>query len=249
MVKVAKKAKSRKPSRKDIKQPDQFIEATTKSAELLSTYRNPLILFVVAIFLVSLGLFGFNYYRKNQEAASSDQLTKALEHYKAEVKKDAKKDDKKDDKTKVYATSKEKYTVALKHLKKVADTYPNTRAGSFARLYMANCHFHLKQYAKAQPLYMAFLRKTSPSDPLYYVGANGLAYTLDALKKPKEGLKLLEEASNKGAPSSKAFALLRLAEYHHHRKDYKKARGYYKKLAKDKSPYQAEAKKRLAILP
>tara|TARA_B100000609_G_scaffold199557_1_gene204122 strand:+ start:1755 stop:2498 length:744 start_codon:yes stop_codon:yes gene_type:complete len=247
VVKVAKKAKSRdkQPTQKDIKQPDQFVETSTKGAEWLNENRNAVIVVCLTIFAVALGIYTFFYFNDSSKREATTALGEALKLYNAEVteKKPT------DDSQKTFKTSKEKFTASITAFEKVIKKYGKTRAALIAHLFTGNSYMQLSKCDKAIPHYKKFKAGLSPEDPMYYLGANGLAYCLESTGKAKEGLKILDSVQEKGPAYTKAFALMRLAEYYQHKGNNKQARKYYEKLAKDKSSFQAEAKKRLAVLP
>ena len=249
MVKVAKKAKTRKQSRKDIKQPDQFVEVTSKSADWLTTYRTPLIGLVIAVFLIAIAVFSFIRFQVGQTELASSALEKALKVYSAEVTKNPPKVAAGQEAPKTFPTLNKKYEASIKAFETLLKKYQKTQSGRMALLYLGNSYLQLKKYTKAEDFYKKFIKGLAVTDPLYYLGVNGLAYVLEAKGKGKEGIALLKELKNNGPKSNKAFVLMRLAEYYDYKKDSKKARAYYKELAKDKSTYQTEAKKRLSVLP
>ncbi len=251
MVKVAKKAKkkNKQPARKDIKQPDQFIEVTTQGVDWVTKYRTPLIAFIIAILLISVAIYSFIRFQKHQNELASAALEKALKVYSAEVTKTPPKTTAGREAPKTFPTEEKKYAAALKAFQEILKKYPKTQPGRMSLLYLGNVYFHQKKYDKAAESYRNFIKMLASGDPLYYLGVNGLAYVLEAQGKGDEGAKLLEDLLKTGSKSNKIFVLMRLARYYDYKKDWKKARRFYEELAKEKSTYQLEAKKRLAVLP
>lgn len=249
MVKVAKKAKkTSKTSRKDLKGPDQFVEATTKGAEKVGEYRNHIIFGSLAVVILMGAVYFFQNYQASQQTTVTSALTKALKIYNAKISKTRKSSEDEP----VFKTSKARYEAAVKAFDKAVKTVGNTNAGALSHLYLGHSHAHLGAYKKAVGHYETFLKRVSNKDPLYFLGLDGYAKALQALGKPKDGLARLQSYKDKGAKPLQPFALMRLAEYYQAKKDYKRARALYNELTKLKSAssdFKTTASRRLAVLP
>ena len=250
MVRIAKKAKkSKKVSRKDLKEDDKFIQTAHQSIDILDKYKKELIGSVAAILLLATGFYGFSHVRGQNNRTASAELGKALKIYGAEVTKTEKKEDPLDD-SKTYKTEKEKYTAAAKAFEKILKNHASSKPAPFVHLYLANSYFQLQDYKKAKKHYEVFLAKTWDKDPLYYLGVNGLSQTLTALKSADKGVSQLSKFSKKGAKPFRTFALMGLAQHYEKKGDLKLARKFYGEISKDdKSPLKKDAKKRLERLP
>lgn len=244
MVKIAKKAKqTQKIDRKDLKKDDQFVEATNKSVEWIENNRQLIFGVIIGGIVLMAAGYGFNIYRAEQAGKATNQLSKALKSYQAQVSKTATSTDDK----KVFKTEKAKYEASVKAFNGVLKT-GTSQASSLSLLFLANSEYRLGKYKDAQGHYEAFLRTVKADDPLYFLGVDGLAYALEGQKKVKESLKTLETYKTSGTKALKGFAILRLAQYYEQKQDAKNARKYYKDLqAYIKNYYNnvPNAKKRL----
>lgn len=249
MVKVAKKAKkTSKTSRKDLKQPDQFIEATNKSTEWIVEYKTQLIAIVIGAFVLLGGIYFFQAQQNSQAITATTDLSASLKIFNATISKTKKSTDEK----KVFATKKAKYEAAVQSFQAFLKKNKGARANTLAYLYLGHSQYYLGQFQAAQSSYGSFLQKVSKKDPMYFLGVEGLVRVQSALKKPQIGLAKLQTFKESGAEKLRPFALLRLAEYHQQQKNYKRARLYYKQLSKvkDLSPsLKTTAQRRLAVLP
>lgn len=253
VVKIAKQAKTRtKQSRKDMKQPDQFLEVTSKSAEWLKTHRNKIIITIAAIFLVSLGIYVVSLVSQNREKDVTERLSNILKIYNGKIETDEKKD-KKDEisegDVKTFASKQQKYQTAIETIKSEMAKAPSTRSLKFMQLYLAHSHFQLDKYKEAMELYQKYIKGLSLTDPLYLLGAEGILQVNEAKKQGDKGITPLKEFAEKGVEALRPLALLRIAEYYQRQQNYAQARLHYEKLSKLTSSHQNTARQRLAILP
>lgn len=247
MVKTANKSKSgSKPSRKELKQPDQFVEVGTQSLDWVHNHRHQILAGFVAVILISLGVFLFFYMQERSDKAATQALGEALKTYEAKISKDASTDGTE----KTFKTEGEREKAAAAEFEKVTQAHGSSRAGAFAQLYLGHLYAKQKQFPKAQQAYEQFLRAFPPNDPVRFLGIDALAYVLSQTKKESESLEQLKRFGEEGAPIYRSFALMRLASHYEAKKDLKKALHFYGLVGQDKlnAEYQKEAKKRAAIL-
>ncbi|TNE43917.1 MAG: hypothetical protein EP343_32095 [Deltaproteobacteria bacterium] len=272
MVKIAKKKKTQqKTSRKDLKGPDQFQEATTQTADWLNDNRSQVIGVLAGILILSLGIYVFRVVSAGSAHAVTKELTETLKIMEGKVEK--KKDDKKKkdastdsstDDAKTYATEKAKYEAAKKALAGQLKQHSGKKAAAFLHLYMGHSKYRLGKHEEAMVDYKNFLSKLNKSDPIYILGVSSLLRAAEASKKDAEGVKAMEDFLKSGAKVFRPLAALRLAEYYERKNDTKKAKEYYKQLAETKSlealagtkklsqtltQMQTKAKRRLSLLP
>ncbi|MCB9638812.1 MAG: tetratricopeptide repeat protein [Myxococcales bacterium] len=247
MVKTANKSKSgSKPSRKEMKQPDQFVEVGTQSLDWVHNHRHQILAGIAAVLVISLGVFLFFYMQERGDRSATNALGEALKVYQAKISKDG--DASGTEKT--YKTEAARNKASLEAFEKLVQSHGASRSGAFASLYVGHIYAKQKDFTKAQAAYEKFIQSFPANDPLRFLGIDALAYVLSQSKKEKESIEQLKRFSEDGAPIFRSFALMRLAKHYEAQKDLKKAIHFYGLLSKDKlnKEYQKEAKKRSAIL-
>ena len=158
MVKIAKKSRKRvKQSRKDMKQPDQFVEVTAKGAEWINNFRLQLLSVVGVLFLLALGVYLFYSISHNRAASVTGMLTETLKTYEGKIDKEAKAKDDSSTDTKTFVTKKDKYEASVKTIQTQLKKYPSHQASIFLKLYLANSYFELGLYDKAIAQYQGFI--------------------------------------------------------------------------------------------
>lgn len=272
MVKIAKKKKSQpKTSRKDLKGPDQFQEATTKSADWLSDNRNQVIGVLAGILILSLGIYVFRVVSAGSAHAVTKEITQTLKIMEGKVEK--KKDDKKkkdastdstSDDAKTYETEKAKYEAAHKALTGQLKQHSGKKAAAFLHLYLGHSQYRLGKTKEAVESYKKFLAKLNPKDPVYILGVSSLLRAAEASKQDKVGVDAMEKFLKTGSKVFRPLATLRFAEYYERKNNTAEAKKLYKQIAETKSlealagtkklsqtltQMQTKAKRRLSLLP
>lgn len=273
MVKIAKKKKeTEKISRKDIKEPDQFQEATTKSADWLSENRVQVAGAVLAVFILALGIYLFRVLSDGSAHAVTTELTKTLNIVEGKIEKEDKKKDatstdpaNTDEDTKTYASNKLKQEEAKKTIEQQLKAHAGKKGSLFLQLYLGHSQYQLGQYKEATESYRKFLRRLHANDSLYVLGLTSLLRAAEASKQDQEAMTALEKFIETTPNPFRPLAALRLAEYFERKKDTVRAKKYYQMLAETKTlqnlagekktlsqtltEYQSTAKRRLALLP
>lgn len=252
MVRVAKKAKSQhKLTRKEIKEDDQFIQTTQKSADWLQDNKREVTFLLVGIFALFIGFFIFRGVQSQGNLKASITLEKALKVSEATIDKDKKETDEVDeDEAITFKSQKKKDEAIIKAFEVVIKKHPRTRPSSLAHLSLAHAFTKAGKYDDAKKNYDIFLLQMSKQDPLYFLGVSGTAQLLEKQKKAGESEKKLQHYREKGLKELKDHASFQLAEYYMYNKKNAKARKLYEEIKKNKeSPFKEEATKRLASIP
>jgi predicted negative regulator of RcsB-dependent stress response len=149
-------------TRKDLRQPDQFITATGKLLDLVSRHRTAVWVTLAAILAVGVSGAGWSVYRNRQERRAAHEYTLALKAYQSGKLQDA-----------------------LIAFEKVA-TYGSTEYGRYALLYQANAHLGLKEYEKAVPLLERFAAQEKKDVFLQQLSLMSLANAQESSGHPRE---------------------------------------------------------------
>ncbi len=161
-------------TRKDIRQPDQFISLTGKVFAFLQTHRNRIILGIAIILVLSLSVAGWRLYRSRQDRAQA--FTTALE-----------------------AFHDGNFDGALDQLERV-DQYWSPKYRGLAALYRAQSYINLEQPKEAIPPLESLLTLVSKNSFLRQLALTNLGYAHEMLNQCKEAIGFYDEASKLDGP-------------------------------------------------
>ncbi len=189
----------KKYTRKQLRQPDEFITQTSKAWQWASKNAKGVAVMVAVTLLIigGVSLWRNHVEKKAQEATSA--LDKAIEIQNQTVIPGAEKLPKRDDGVKRYSSRKAKLEAAVKAYSKVLEGGADTGTGKLALVLRAGVYYDLAQYDKAAKDYEAFLQKTGTDQGRFRTAAiEGLAYTYEAQKKWDKALSTLGKLERKG---------------------------------------------------
>jgi len=148
-------AKKIKLTRKQIKQPDEFIDKSEKLWDWAEENVNLLVLIIVGgillLLLIRLGATGLS----SRSDAPLDKLSEAISILEAPAGIESAMS--MPGMSRGYATEQEKYESAANSFQAIVDEYGGTRQGSIAILYLANSKEKLASYDEAISLYQDYL--------------------------------------------------------------------------------------------
>ncbi len=256
MVKIAKKKSKKqqdsevKLTKKDIKKPDAFLEASEKGFSLMTKYQKEIIATLVSILLIGFGISAFNYWSTQRDKEITAALGKVIKLYTAKVDPNYTPKDEEDEEeqTPTFKSEKEKYQKVVTEIQKYLKQFSGGKARLFLQLYLANSYYYLGEYDKALKEYRHLSDITSVKDPIYLPIAEGLLRTAEKLNKAEIGIKALSKFSNQGPEKFRPMAKLRLAEFYERNNMTDRALNIYRQLSKGKSQYKELARRKLALL-
>lgn len=162
-----------------LEDPDALANRLADSEDFVRRNRNIIFGVLGAIVLVVVGIFGYNYWRTQQNEQGQAAMFRAVDYWAADSLSKAMKGDGK-----------------RPGLERVASEYSGTKAGNLADFYAGVAALKLGNYQQAYD----YLNKFSSSD--YLVQARAYALMGDAqleLNKPKEAAELYEKAASHNA--------------------------------------------------
>jgi predicted negative regulator of RcsB-dependent stress response len=121
-------------TRRQLKQ-DRFVEATNEAVHWTVEHRNTLITAVIVVVLAVAAFAGWSFYQSKQEEQASRALGKAVQTYESPLRQTAEATDP-DASANTFATAKDRASAAYNEFLQIADKYPHSKNGHFAR-YMA----------------------------------------------------------------------------------------------------------------
>ncbi len=170
-------------TRKNIRQPDQFITFTSRVFSYFAVHRAKIFVALGLLVVLSLGLWGWHQYQSKQNRLASQAYARAME-----------------------AFHDRKFQTALDLLDRV-DAYRSPSYQRLAILYRANSHIGLKQPKDAVPFLEDFLSRTSKNSYLRQLALSNLGYAREMANQCKEAISAYDEAANMVGPQ-KEQALL-----------------------------------------
>ncbi|MGH7834057.1 MAG: tetratricopeptide repeat protein, partial [Candidatus Binatia bacterium] len=157
-------------TRKDLRQPDQFITTAGKLLDLVSRHRTALWLSVASILLIGVSAGAWSLYKNRQERLAAHEYALALKAYQSGKLQDA-----------------------LIAFEKVA-VYRSTDYGRYALLYQANAHLGLNEHQKAVPLLERFVAQERKDVFLRQLAFMSLAHAHESSGRPREAVSSYSQA-------------------------------------------------------
>ncbi len=131
-------ARARKPSRKEIRGPDEFRKSISRILQFISDNYTKFVIGVGLVVLVILAVFAINVYRENQVLDANSKFQEAVAHY----------------------TAGETET-ALSEFSGLKDSYPDSKISDIALYYMGLISFEDGKYDEAILILNEFLSSES----------------------------------------------------------------------------------------
>lgn len=192
----------KKYTRKQLKQPDEFISTTYRALEWLKTHASRVASMVVVALLIIAAFWIYNYFATKRATEVTAKLTKAVEIYSASLlPKDIKPEDLKtpEDGIPRFTTEAKKLEAAGAALTKVIKEGGDL--GDLALLMRASLRYERAMYTEAAVDYQKFLDESS--DPrLRELALEGLGYCYEATKSWDKALGAFRKIPGQGGQKS-----------------------------------------------
>jgi tetratricopeptide (TPR) repeat protein len=219
-------ATTKKITRKEIKQPDEFITLSSRAIEFAQAHTRELILAVSAVIALALLVWGVSAYSKSREAKASRLFVQAQsllnpaspgaqagQPVPAETEPDP-------------AAAAQ----ALDLLEDLVENYKRTEAGKVAQILLGQRYYEAGDYSAAADTYAAFLKKGSPKPELEAMAREGLAYAYEGKEDFAQAAISYEELSRSPLAHAQAWALLGMARCYEKLGESQKAIDAYRTL-------------------
>ena len=155
-------------TRKEIKQPDQFISTSVRIIEFANAHRQQIFTGVGALAVLLFIIFGWRYYSGSIEKKALDLVGEGLVLF-----HDAQSEDKGGA---VDEELEKRYRGAVEKFQQAASTYARTRASSQANLYLGQIRFRLGQLDEAIGNFETVLDQVGKKADLSAIAFDGLGY-------------------------------------------------------------------------
>ena len=163
-------------TRKDIRQPDQFITLTSRVFGYFKEHRVKIFVALGLVIAFAFGIWGWQLNQSKQNRLASQAYASALE-----------------------AFHDGKFQTALDLLDRV-NAYRSPSYQRLAILYRANSHIGLKQPKDAVPLLEDFLRRTPKNSYLRQLALTNLGFAHEMANQCKEAISAYDQAANIDGP-------------------------------------------------
>ena len=198
--------------KKELEQPDPFLESLYKGVEIAKQYKKQLILASGVLFAIICIVSGTMYMIRSSEVKASEMLAKAMERYGA-------------------LEPAEGYVAAKPQLEALLEAYPNTASGRLATFRFGDICYAAGKYEEAYALYTAALDEYKKDPVVRDLLIFSLGYTCQALQKDEEASRHFSELANDEGAFMKRDARFQLGMIALSKGDREKGLDWMKKVA------------------
>jgi tetratricopeptide (TPR) repeat protein len=233
-------ATAKKVSRKELKQPDEFLSFSARAIEYAQLHSRELMIGIASIVVLSLFIWAWTVYKEKKEATASQLVAQAQSLWKPSFPGEAtgqagiappRKDPEAENR-------------AREILEDVIDNYRRTSACPVARILLGQIYYENGEYDKAIATYEDFLKSGSQKPELTALAWEGLAYSYEAKEDFTKALGSYEELTQMPLTNVQGWAYLGLARCYERLQEYEKALDAYRTLlaSQPQHPKAPEAK-------
>ncbi len=219
-------ASTKKITRKEIKQPDEFITLSGRAIEWARGHVREVIIGVALLLALGLALWAWSVYAAKQEARASHLLAEAQALLRPPAPATAG-GQAADNRTAKADPDAEARALAL--LQDLAKNYRRTDASRVGRLLLAQGYYEDGKYDEAIEMYEDFL-KTGSKPELKAMAQEGLAYSYEAKKNFTHALDAYEKLSRMPLANVQGWAYMGMARCYERLGKLQKAIDTYRKL-------------------
>ena len=239
-------ATTKRITRKEIKQPDEFITFSARAIEFAQAHIREIIIGVASVLALGLLIWAVSAYSNKKEAQASRLLaqaqsllhpisTRAAEGQAVPTEPQA---------------DPEATAQALVLLQDVVENYKRTEASKVARILLGQRYYEEGHYDAAIDTYEAFLKKANRKPELKAMAREGLAYAHEAREDFAQAAICYEELSKSSLTNAQGWAWLGMARCYERLGEVQKATDAYRTLLADhpQHPKAEEARANIARL-
>jgi tetratricopeptide (TPR) repeat protein len=173
----------KKITRKELKQPDEFISVAQKALLFVSHHSRKVAAGGVVVLVILLALFLFQKWEKSKNEGAYRKFSLALQAYQVEGQKS-------------------EYKNALAKFDEVIAESPRTFWGKLALLYKGNAHLQMGAFEEAIGAYNSFLQKAGKEKIYRLFALEGLGYAYEGRRITRRRSKPIRRSSGRGKASS-----------------------------------------------
>ena len=239
-------ATTKKISRKELKEPDEFITFSARAFEFAQLHTREIIIGIASVVALALLFWAVTAYSKKKEAQAARLLAQAqsllqLDSRPGEAGLAAGEERKADPEAKGRG---------LELLENVVENYERTKASGVARILLGQGYYDQGDYDGAIAVYEAFLKRKTRTPELTAMAWEGLAYSHEAKQDFAEAVICYEKLSQTARSNVHPWAYMGMARCYERLGEYEKAMDAYRALLADQPqhPKASEAQASIARL-
>ncbi len=238
-----------RPSRKQLREPDEFISFTQRAIQWIIDNRKTLIVCGMMVVAAILAISGWGWYLESSAQKASSAFVKAREILEARVVPPEEEGDIPPDGT--YVSEEAKYRAALESLEEAKKAHSSAATATLVTYFIGECHWKLGEHDKAVAAYEEYLRSEGPSGELAPFVIEGIAATLEDKGEYDQARQQYRRLTEEPFASQRARGLYHLARMEQKLGNEEEAVRQFKALVKEypDTPYIREIQDRLSLLP
>jgi tetratricopeptide (TPR) repeat protein len=173
---------AKKLSRKDLKEPDEFLSFTVRALKWISDQKVTLLVGALALLVVILGTFAWRWHSQSLEKAASHAFMQAREILDARVipREDSAGTSSSDGS---FFSEDDKFKAAIAEFEQVTKNHSNSATATLATYYVAEYSRRIGDYDKAIESFKNYLRAEGTGGELAAFAVEGIAASLEAQGK------------------------------------------------------------------
>ncbi|MBN2498789.1 MAG: tetratricopeptide repeat protein [Deltaproteobacteria bacterium] len=240
-----------KMTRKQLKQPDEFVSFFQRSVTWLDENKILVTTLVLACALVVVGVFGFRWYFEAAEEKASMAFMSAHKIYTAKVTPNPEADESATQADGTYPSEEAKYRAALDAFEGVRKLHSGSKTSSLATYFIAECQRRLGMHAEAVESFEAYLREEGPKAPLAPFAIEGIGATLESQGELDKARKHYRRLTEKPFEHNDDRGLYHLARLEQKSGNGQKAAALFAEILQKHpdSPLLQDVQDRLSMLP
>jgi tetratricopeptide (TPR) repeat protein len=205
---------AKKVSRKELKEPDEFMSFTVRALRWINEQKVALIVGALALAVVIVATFAWRWYSLNKEKSASMAFIHAREILDARViPRDDTSGTSSSDGS--FSSEDDKFRAAVAEFEQVAQSHSSSATAALATYYVAEYSRRIGDYDKAIENFQKYLKSEGPGGELAAFAVEGIAASLEAQGKDEQAAqqyKRLTEAPFDIQPDRGLFHIARLEQ-------------------------------------
>jgi tetratricopeptide (TPR) repeat protein len=236
-------ATTKKISRKELKQPDEFVSFWARAIEYAQDHSREFIIGIASVVVVALLTWAWTAYAKKKETTASRLVAQAQSLWKPSTPEGVPGQAGIDGRTK----DPEAEGRARKILEDVVDNYGRTSACPVARILLGQIYYEKGDYDKAIDTYEKVVKGRSTKPELTAMAWEGLAYSHEAKEDFTEAASCYEELTKMPLTNVQGWAYMGLARCYEKLQEYEKALDAYRALLAEQPQHPRASEARATI--
>lgn len=210
-------ARGKKITKKQLKEPDEFITFTEQGLLFLKSHAKAFSLGGLVVVAVLLAIFLYRMWEQKKEQEAYLKFYRAQESYQMA-------------RSPYREGSPAEYRTALDQLNEVIKEYPGTTSGRFALLYRGNIQLRMGQWEESVKSYQAYLEKPGAEKLYQFFAWEGLGYAYEGKKDYAKAMEAFQRAAALGEQYKLGEAYLGMGRCYERMGKEKEAVESYKKF-------------------